>query len=359
MLQNADDDRYTRSEAYSQTYNYSSGSTINPKDIPGYTYVRRTDSGRTTTFYYDRDKYIIDYYYGGELLDTISNVKFDANINKAPYVWTPTAAQCGVDSDYTFAGWYSDSGLTTTYTFNKMPASNLVIYAKWNAPTFTVSYVDGDEPSTEYGSKTVEKYKKVSALETTPIKDGYTFDGWYTTADGDTLFDWNTQITADTTIYAHWTQKTLSYTVRYVDEENNPVAEDKVVSNPNFRVGQMVTESAIAVAGYKPQNNSLSLELSGDDEQNVITFVYGEKGETTSYVVKYVIAGGETGAGAAVAAERGSMASRATRLQSLRWPPRWITKRCMRHTPNWKASSSSQTRWKRRSSLRRMQSRTC
>ena len=81
MLQNADDDNYTRSEAYSQTYNYSSGSSLSPKDISGYTYVRRTDNGNTTTFYYDRDRFKIDYYYGSILLKTVNNVKFDATIS--------------------------------------------------------------------------------------------------------------------------------------------------------------------------------------------------------------------------------------------------------------------------------------
>ena len=42
----------------------------------------------TSNLYYDRDKFKIDYYYGSTKLDTIENVKFDANINKAPYVWT-------------------------------------------------------------------------------------------------------------------------------------------------------------------------------------------------------------------------------------------------------------------------------
>ena len=199
MLQNADDDNYTKSEAYSQTYNYSSGASLSPKDIPGYTYVRRTDSGNTSNLYYDRDKFKIDYFYGSTKLDTIENIKFDANINKAPYVWTPTAAQCGVDSDYTFAGWYADSGLTSTYTFTTMPAANLVLYAKWNAPSYTVSFDTDGGSSIE--SQTVEKYKTASAPQTNPTKDGYIFDGWFTSAEGTDLFQWNTQITEDTTVY--------------------------------------------------------------------------------------------------------------------------------------------------------------
>ena len=302
MLQNADNDQYTRSEAYSQTYNYSSGASINPKDIPGYTYVRRTDSGRTTTFYYDRDKYKIDYYYGGELLDTISNVKFDANINKAPYVWTPTAAQCGVDSDYSFAGWYSDSGLTTPYTFSKMPAHNEVLYAKWTAPNFTVRFLDDDGVTQLADDQTVEKYKKVT-VPTPPTKSGYTFDGWYTAASGGELYDWETQITEDTTIYAHWTQNLLSYVVHYYEKDTTTtVASDKTVTNPNFTIGQTVTEQAIAVTGYRPLKLEDSIELAADGNQ--IIFYYEKKSDTTSYTVRYILDPAEYPGNITVAADK-------------------------------------------------------
>ncbi|QTE69336.1 InlB B-repeat-containing protein [Clostridiales bacterium] len=291
-LQNADDDGYTKSEEYSQTYT-SSGGNLGAKEIAGYTYDHGNSGAQNVTqydFYYNRDTFQIDYFYGSTNLDTIENIKFDANINKAPYVWTPTAAQCGVDSDYTFGGWYSNSGLTAQYTFSTMPATNVVLYAKWTAPSYTVSFVDGDNPSTEMSdSQTVEKYKRASAPTTSPTKEGYTFDGWYSTADGDTLFDWNTQITEDTTVYAHWTKATLSYTVRYVDEEGNPVADDKNVSNPNLTVDQNITEQAIAVAGYRPQDASQTLKLSDDISKNVLVFVYSEKAETTSYKVYYIL----------------------------------------------------------------------
>ena len=105
----------------------------------------------------------------------------------------------------------------------------MALYAKWVPPTFTVDFVmDGGEPQVE--SQTLSKYERAEKPDN-PTKAGYTFDGWFTSADGNTLFDWNTQITEDTTVYAHWTRNTLSYTVHYVDEQDNPVADDKVVTN--------------------------------------------------------------------------------------------------------------------------------
>ncbi|MBR2571182.1 MAG: InlB B-repeat-containing protein, partial [Clostridia bacterium] len=304
-LQNADDDGYTLSTLYSQTA--PSGS-YSPKEIAGYTYdhEENTTSGpwynQTITaynFYYNRHAYKIEYYHGTDKLKTISNVKYDATITGSTYNWTPTRAECGVDSDYIWGGWYNNAACEgTPYSFGKMPAgaSNgsvaLVLYAKWNAPTYTVTFVDGANTSTVYDSKTVEKYKKVSAPETSPTKSGYVFDGWYTTAGGETLYDWNNQITEDTTIYAHWTRATLSYTVHYVDEDGNPVADDKTVTNPNFVVGQRITEQAIAVAGFRPNVSSQELVLA--ESGNTLTFVYTHKAATTSYRVKYIIDPSET-----------------------------------------------------------------
>jgi len=295
-FENPDDSGYTKSDDYSQSVTASSswgGYSFSAKTINGYTYDHG-DSGKsnlsTYNFYYKRNTYKIDYYYGSTNLRTINNVKFDATITSNTYNWTPTAAQCGVDSDYTFAGWYSDSGLTTKYTFGKMPANNLVLYAKWTPPTYTVSFdVDGGTPAIE--DQTVAKYSKVEK-PANPTKAGYRFDGWYKEKEGTALFDWATQITADTTIYAHWTMEPLSYTVHYVDESNNPVAPDKTVTNPNFEVGDTVTEQAIAVAGYRPDAGTKEATLAiGSNE---ITFVYSEKSETTSYKVKYLLEGTDT-----------------------------------------------------------------
>ena len=42
-----------------------------------------------------------------------------------------TAPTAPTKTGYTFAGWYSDAGLTTPYTFTTMPASSITLYAKW------------------------------------------------------------------------------------------------------------------------------------------------------------------------------------------------------------------------------------
>ena len=303
-LQNADNDEYTKSEVYSQTYTSSSGN-LSAKDINGYTYDHGNSGAQGVTkydFYYNRDAYKIDYYYGSENLKTINKVKFDANIKGKTYNWTPTAKQCDVDNDFTFGGWYDNSTCQgEPYDFDKMPASNLVLYAKWNAPTFTVSFVNADDASEASPSKTVEKFKRVEK-PSNPTRPGSTFDGWYAAAEGNELFDWNSQITKDTTVYARWARKNLSYIVHYVDKDGNPVASDKEVTNPNLVVDQEVTEMPVAVAGYRPNDPSITIKLA--EENNVITFVYSEQAESTGYTVRYVINNSEFSGNIPVASEK-------------------------------------------------------
>ncbi len=305
-LQNADNDDYTVSDVYSQTYT-SSGGTLSAKDISGYTYDHGNSGASGTkeyNFYYNRDTFKIDYFYGSKSLRSIDNVKFDASIAADSYKKAPSAEGCDVDEDYVFAGWYDNSGCQgDPYAFDRMPAGNLLLYAKWTAPSYTVSFADPEDASyVPAESQTVEKYKKAEK-PANPVKTGYAFDGWYKDAGGKTLFDWNTQITADTTVYAHWARKNIKYIVRYIDEEGNALASDKEVSSPNLVTGQTVTEIPVAVAGYRPAESSKTLVLA--EEDNVIEFVYSAKSEVTSYKVRYLLDPSEgCGSDVAVAEEK-------------------------------------------------------
>ena len=51
----------------------------------------------------------------------------DYDFKKVKYRWTLT--------DYTFAGWFFESGLSTQYTNQKI-VGNITLYAKWNTNTW-------------------------------------------------------------------------------------------------------------------------------------------------------------------------------------------------------------------------------
>lgn len=303
-LQDAHNTSVYTNSLYSQSF-YRSNDSLSGKNIDGFTLRTTTpagyyssgygnDNGYNTNnyyyrFYYDRNTYSIDYYYNGSNINTISRIPFEQNINSSTYNYTPERPS-GIDADYTWGGWYTDAGLTVPYTFDTMPSHNLVLYAKWVAPTFNVTFDlnggDGVAPTTQE----VKKYKTATSVAD-PSRQYYNFDGWYTAKEGGERYDWSQPVTSDTTLYAHWSLKPLTYTVRYLDADNNnnQLAADKTVTSPALNYQQVISESALAITGYRPDANSKSVVLDYDADNNIITFYYTKKSAQVSYRVDYVL----------------------------------------------------------------------
>lgn len=302
-LQDADNTSVYTNSSYSQSL-YRSNDSVIGKDIDGFTLRTTTpvgyynsgyqnDNGYKTNnyyyrFYYDRNTYSIDYYYKGNLIKTTGiSIPFGRNINSSTYNYRPERPS-GIDADYTWGGWYTDAGLTVPYTFDTMPSHNLVLYAKWVAPTFNVTFDlnggDGVAPTTQK----VKKDKTATSVAD-PSRQYYNFDGWYTAKEGGERYDWSQPVTSDTTLYAHWSLKPLTYTVRYLDANNNQLAADKTVTSPALNYKQVISESALAITGYRPDANSKSVELGYDADHNIITFYYTKKSAQVSYRVDYVL----------------------------------------------------------------------
>lgn len=303
-LQDAHNTSVYTNSLYSQSF-YRSNDSLSGKNIDGFTLRTTTPAGYYSSgygndngyninnyyyrFYYDRNTYSIDYYYNGSNINTISRIPFEQNINSSTYNYTPERPS-GIDADYTWGGWYTDAGLTVPYTFDTMPSHNLVLYAKWVAPTFNVTFDlnggDGVAPTTQE----VKKYKTATSVAD-PSRQYYNFDGWYTAKEGGERYDWSQPVTSDTTLYAHWSLKPLTYTVRYLDADNNnnQLAADKTVTSPALNYQQVVSESALAITGYHPDANSKSVVLDYDADNNIITFYYTKKSAQVSYRVDYVL----------------------------------------------------------------------
>lgn len=111
---------------------------------------------------------------------------------------------------YTFIGWYKDEALTEAFDIeNDVITSDITLYAKWEEiivvpDEFTVNF------ETNGGSKvdsvTVESGSKLEHIDH-PSKDGYYFAGWYKDEALTEMWDFNTDtVTADTTLYAKWSE---------------------------------------------------------------------------------------------------------------------------------------------------------
>lgn len=292
-LENINGDDYDRSDKYSQTFNSPQGSKLNPKEIDGFDHYPdrdpkpNPDRNGVYKFYYKRQRYSIDYYYADQKLNTIPKIPFESDINRDNYTKEPTTRPIGVDDDYTWVGWYEDPELTTPYIFNEMPSHNLLLYAKWQAPSFTVRFETDGASSETPEDQTVEKYK-VATVPDTPTKEHHIFAGWYT-ADGK-RYDWSKPVTEDITLTAHWVPEVLSYTIKYLDADNQDkeLAPSKTVESPSLVEGQELTVSALAITGYRPDEHHKTITL--DYDNNEIIFYYTAKAATVDYTVKYLLA---------------------------------------------------------------------
>ncbi|MDR1247966.1 MAG: InlB B-repeat-containing protein [Treponema sp.] len=110
--------------------------------------------------------------------------------------------------------------------------------------TVTFNANEGLFSDTNTATKTekVEKGKTLSSLPTPTKTSGDTsFQGWYTSKDGETPFTLATPITADITVYAKWGGSTpTKYTVKF-DLDGGAGAPDSILVNAGDPVGDLPT----------------------------------------------------------------------------------------------------------------------
>ena len=99
---------------------------------------------------------------------------------------------------YTFTGWYRDETLADLWDQGDPVTAHMSLYAGWEKNTYLVTFAGSLLPtaSVAYGDKIVKPND--------PLKQGYTFAGWYADADFAAAWDFNTPVTANTVLYAKW-----------------------------------------------------------------------------------------------------------------------------------------------------------
>ncbi len=141
----------------------------------------------------------------------------DGGTNNAsnPTTYTVESAtitlQAPTKAGYTFTGWTEGSTVPAGSTGNK------TFTATWDAiPVnykITYTFNDGRTPAAEVVTAAADGTFTAIA---DPVRGGYRFDGWYTSATGGEAFT-ETTLTADTVVYAHWSAA-ITYTITYLDQ---------------------------------------------------------------------------------------------------------------------------------------------
>lgn len=186
---------------------------------------------------------------------------------------------------YAFAGWYTAaSGGTQVTTNTTMGAGNTTIYAHWTATrrSYTINY------QTTYGSlnrtsQSVAYGSKGSCTLTMPSNDAqytYTFQGWYTAANGggtkvgSELTLETPAITGTVTYYAYVTRSTRSYTHTFNANGGGTVSPATITKAYNTALGTLPTVSR---TGYTFVGWFDTSAASGGTQATTTTKVTGTK----------------------------------------------------------------------------------
>lgn len=266
-------------------------------------------------------------------------------------LFNPASLGAPEKPSYQFDGWYTKSysqylasGDTKPYSTYKITASikvdaDVSIYQYFVTIPFTVSFVNEEgEPLSDVPNQIVHTGGNVSR-PTDPVKEGYNFVGWFTTATGNEQFIFSGNedafvVMGHINIYAHFEIKTFSVT--FVDANGTKIDEDKfgmanpIIVNWNSTVinpGEIANpaDTSMLFRGWysERKNNSLSGfdydKLLFDFEKTKITsniFIYGywEPADTT-YTVSFVDSLGNSLTGDAFISQKvgfGQSASRPT-----------------------------------------------
>lgn len=121
----------------------------------------------------------------------------------------PTAP---TENGYIFDGWYKEEACENAWNFDvDVVTGNTNLYAKWEKETYYTVSFNMSGHGTQITAQTVADSSKATK-PADPTESGYTFDGWYADANCSTKFDFNSAITADTTVYAKWTKNAVTPT---------------------------------------------------------------------------------------------------------------------------------------------------
>ena len=134
---------------------------------------------------------------GGAVSPTERSVDYGAAIGTLP---TPTLA------GYTFDGWFTELVGGEAISAATEVLGDVTCYAHWSVtpPSYCTITLDANGGSVSPTTRAVTSGAAVGTLPT-PTRSGYTFDGWFTAANGGTKVSASTAVTGNVTYYAHWT----------------------------------------------------------------------------------------------------------------------------------------------------------
>lgn len=251
--------------------------------------------------YYTRNSYNLKFYnYNAYVDGKGGSVQYEAPLSS--HYFEPEYPANLEKNAYVFDGWYTTAGC---YEGSKadlntmtMPASDVILYAKWVPKTHTVKAYQTKD-ALENGEDALRTYDNVphgTAVPSTPgdpVNGAYVFVGWFYEENGvEKAFDFSMPVIKDLNLYAKWSSNTLvTYTIKYKLKDGTEVAPMTTGSalagtTKTFEAkgGEELNEGY--QTGFFPETNSHSIDMQVEGG-NEFTFVYVAK-DKVNYTVKYL-----------------------------------------------------------------------
>lgn len=258
--------------------------------------------------YYTRNSYELSFYnYNAEVDGKGGSVQYEAPLSS--YSFEPEYPDKLEKNAYVFDGWYTTSGCyegskadLSTLT---MPASDLVLYAKWVPKTHTVTTYLTKEVLDNNGQAiqtwtNVPHGTAVTDSPANPERKPYAFVGWFYISDTDEekAFDFSMPVNRDLNLYAKWrADVNVDYVIHYQLENGTTIAEDTTGSalagtTKTFAAKTFGMLNEGYQTGYYPMEGSHSIQMDIEGT-NEYTFVYVAR-EKVNYTVRYLERNTET-----------------------------------------------------------------
>ena len=232
---------------------------------------------------YSRNSYVLHFANCTGVAD--ASIKFEANVSSYKPLDKDVQPPANVDSDYIFAGWYTSPACEDGTEFDwqtKMPSHTITLYAKWKAPTYTVTFNPNGGTVTE-STLTVTKGHTLGDTLPTPIKEGDEFLGWYTDESFTHKFVKESQIVKNQTLYAKWkSSDIITYYIVAKDVDGKELWRSEAQS---IEKGKNASVNAQPIDDYYPQELSKSVIINNDKQE--IVFIYKPL-ESWTYTIRYV-----------------------------------------------------------------------
>ncbi len=198
---------------------------------------------------------------GGTCPENTLTVSYDSRAASPPLIVSTDSGGQLVSSPgtptragYTFAGWFTaaSGGSAISFPYTHGQTANFTLYAQWTAKTLTVT-TDEQGGSVVANTLTTTGGQLVSSPGT-PTRAGYTFAGWSTATYGGSAisFPYTHGQTANFTLYAQWTAKTL--TVTYDTQGGSEIAGGSTTTDRQLELSQDTpTRAGYVFSGWYTQ----------------------------------------------------------------------------------------------------------